>query len=101
MTGTGRACWRGAQSLWAAVFHIESHVASTSKRSVAGVVYTELGGGKGRGGGGGGGGSKGGGGVAVFARIDIAAIVTLVVESPDERCWVSIHSDDEPYLACC
>ena len=44
---------------------------------------------------------KGGGGAAVFARVDVATRVTLVSESPDERCWVTIHSDEGPYLACC
>ena len=46
--------------------------------------------------------SKGGRGIAVFARADAATRVTLVFdESPDERCWITIHSDDGPFLACC
>ena len=46
--------------------------------------------------------NKGAGGIAVFARTDIAARVTVVHESEhDERCWVAIHSTKGPYLACC
>ena len=45
---------------------------------------------------------KGGGGIAVFARRDIATRVTLLdEESVDERCWITIHSDEGPYLGCC
>jgi hypothetical protein len=45
---------------------------------------------------------KGGGGIAIFARADIAARVTLLDDtSVDERCWITIHSDGGPYVACC
>ena len=45
---------------------------------------------------------KGGGGIAVFARDDIATKVTVLHESDeDERCWIIVHSNQGPYLACC
>ena len=45
--------------------------------------------------------TKGGGGIAAFARDDIAPRCTVCTESDDERCWVMLHSDIGPVLACC
>ena len=44
---------------------------------------------------------KGGGGIAVFARSDVAFRVTLLEKGDDERCWITIHSEEGPYLGCC